>query len=181
MSVDLSKAQTKFDSTIDHLKLELGGLRAGRANTKLVEGIKVDAYGQPMPIEQVANINVADPSLLTIQPWDKSLVPAIEKAVSTANIGINPTVDGDIIRLPIPALTEERRKEYVKLMKQKLEEARIAVRQIRQDFLHEIEGQDGVSEDQLKGEEKRLQVLVDKTNETIEQIGEEKEKELMTV
>jgi ribosome recycling factor len=184
MSISQEVAKKKFEETVEHLKSEFSTIRAGRSNPKLVEDIRVDAYGQKMPMNQVAGISTPDPTLIVIQPWDKSIVGEIEKSIRNANIGIEPLIDGDTIRLPIPPLTEERRKEFVKLMKNKLEEARIAIRQIRKDAMDYLDDQKdnkGMSEDVHEMEAKKLQELVDKTNDKLEEVGKEKEKELLTV
>ncbi|MCA9385918.1 ribosome recycling factor [Candidatus Dojkabacteria bacterium] len=174
----------KIESTLQFLRDELKKIKSGRANPSIVEDILVEAYGDMQPIKNVATISVADPQLLTVQPWDKSLVEPISKGIQEANIGINPAVSGDLIRLPLPQLTEERRVEYVKLMKEKLEEARIAVRAVRKDVLVGLQNKekDGdMGEDDLNRMEKHVQNVVDKANEEIEEIGTHKEEELMKV
>jgi len=182
--INLNDADSEFKKIVDYYKDELSKLRSGRANPDLVAGIKVNAYGQSMPLNQLANINVADPTLLVVQPWDKTLVNEIRTSISSANIGINPLVDGDLIRLPLPALTEERRQEYVKLLKSKEEEARVRVRQVRKDVLVGLEEDKKatvLSEDDFDRKEKELQLKVDDINKEIEQIAISKEKDLMTV
>lgn len=182
--MDQEEAIKKFESTINYLNKELGSIRAGRANPGLVENIKVNVYGSDMPINQLANISVVDSSLLTVQPWDKSVIDSVKKAIETADIGINPSVDGALIRLPIPSLTEERRKEFVKLMKQKLEDAKISIRQHRKDLLQNLakeKKENSLSEDMCEVYEKELQKNVEAYNKKIDEIGSEKEKELMTI
>ncbi|MCA9383681.1 ribosome recycling factor [Candidatus Dojkabacteria bacterium] len=184
MRIKFEQAGEKFTGAIDHLKKELASIRVGGGGTNLVDGIMVDAYGSKMPINQLANVVAVDATLITVSPWDKSLTEEIIKAITAANIGINPNQDGDMIRLPLPPVTEERRVEYVKLMKTKLEEARIAVRQIRKDILVglEMDKKDKlISEDQYNSMEKTLQGKVEDTNKAIEEIGKDKEEELMKV
>lgn len=184
MRITVEQAEQKFSEVADHLQKELTSIRAGRANPKLVEDIEALVYGQKMQIKQLANITVADPTLLIIQPWDKNSLAEIKKAIEQAEIGINPINDGEMLKLPIPALTEERRLEYVKIMKQKVEEARITVRQIRKDVLvglDTMKKEKTVTEDEYTSKEKQLQKEVDKWNEKLERIAEDKESELLTV
>lgn len=174
----------KASDRTNYLKEELKRLRSGRAHPSLVEDIMVDAYGESQPLKNLANISVADVSLLTIQPWDKTVVDAILKAIQTANIGINPVPDGGLIRLPLPPMTEERRLEYVKLMKDSLEESRIAIRALRKDVLVGLvnEKKDGeIGEDDYNRMEKEVQKMVEAANAEIEEIGKKKEEELMTI
>ncbi len=177
----IQDAEKSMQEAVSFLQESLQKVRAGRANPDLVKGIKVNAYNSQMPVEQLANINVADPTLLTVQPWDKSLVQEIVKAIQSSDIGITPSVDGDLIRLPIPPMTTERREEYVKLVKQKAEEARISIRQRRKDFLVDLGKQEGLSEDEVKRLEKQLQDIVDDMNDKVEEIGQAKEQELMQI
>lgn len=182
--MDTKEAVAQFETVIAHLKRELNNIRAGRANSSLVDEIKADVYGSQMPISQLATISVVDSSLITVQPWDKSNIDQIRKAIEIAEIGINPTVDGDLIRLPIPMLTEERRREYVKIMKGKLEEAKISIRQHRKDLLHQLskeKKENSLSEDDCDAYEKELQKIVDDYNKMIDDIGRAKEQELLTV
>lgn len=176
--------ETRANSVLAFLSDELKKIRSGRATPSLVEDINVEAYGGFQPIKNVGNITVADPTLLVVQPWDKSLLQAIAKAIMGENLGLNPQVNGDIIRIPMPPLTEERRKEYVKLMKDKLEEARISIRALRKDVLIGLTNEKEesiITEDDLHRFEKDLQKMVDSTNEKIEELGAQKEKELMTI
>jgi ribosome recycling factor len=179
--IDFQKVKKDLEKSVEHLKDELKRIRAGRANPDLVKGIKVNAYGSQSPIEQLANINVADSSLLTIEPWDKNIVNDVVKAIQTSDIGINPNVDGKLIRLPIPPLTTERRKEYIKILNEKVEEAKISVRRKRQDYLSDITNNDDLSEDRIKGMRNKLQKIVDDINEKIEEVGNKKEKELSNI
>lgn len=184
MKIVFDDAQTKLDEVLQFLTKDIGSLRAGRASAQLVENIRAEVYGQLMTIKQVGNINVVDASLITIQVWDKSVIDQVRKAIATSELGVNPQVEGDLIKIPIPPLTEERRKEYIKVMRQKLEEARIAVRQVRKDVIMSIEADqkdNSLPEDEAKRREKELQTYVDKANEEVERIGKEKEQELLTV
>ncbi|MBN1915404.1 ribosome recycling factor [Candidatus Dojkabacteria bacterium] len=176
----LSEAQTRLSGALDHLTKELAAIRTGRANPQIIEGMTVDAYGQKMPLNQVANINVVDAGLLTVNVWDKTLINEVEKTLKTSEMGFGVSVDGDLVRVSFPPLSEERRTEYVKVMKDKLEDSRIAVRVIRKEVLDWIDEQ-GFSEDEKKGKEKELQTMIDSVNSEIEETGKKKETELMTV
>ena len=178
--VPLVDAQSKLSQALEHLKSELGKIRTGRANPQILEGVMVDAYGSKVPINQVGTVSVVDASLMTVNVWDKSLSVEVIKALEAADLGFGVSSEGDLIRVTFPPLSEERRVEYVKLMKDRLEETRIAVRVVRKDVLSWIDAQD-FSEDEKKGKEKELQTSVDKINEEIEEIGKKKEQELMTV
>lgn len=184
MKITLEQAEKKFSEVEEHLVKDLSSIRAGRANPKLVEDIEAEVYGQKMAIKQLANITVADPTLLLVQPWDKNSLSEIKKSIEQAEIGINPISDGDSLRLPIPSLTEERRQEYVKIMKLKVEEAKIAVRQIRKEILNNLEDQKKnkeMSEDDFTAKEKQLQKIVDKCNENLDAVASEKETELTSI
>ncbi|MHB8871266.1 MAG: ribosome recycling factor [Candidatus Doudnabacteria bacterium] len=174
----------KFDKAIDHFKQELGGLRTGRANPALVDNVMVDSYGSKMPLAHVASISIPDAKTIAIQPWDKSNIGPIEKAIQVANIGLNPVNDGILIRLSIPSMTEERRKEMVKLLGQISEKAKIAIRNVREEILKEYKKQqeeENLTEDDLAGMKKDLQEVVDKYNEQVKEITASKEKEIMTI
>jgi len=184
MKITLEQAGKRFTEVEEHLLKDLSSIRAGRANPKLVEDIEAEVYGQRMPIKQLANVTVVDPTLLLVQPWDKTTLTEIKKAIESAEIGINPIGDGDNLRLPIPSLTEERRQEYVKIMKLKVEESKITIRQIRKEILIGLETQKKdkvISEDDFNTKEKQLQKEVDKYNEKLDSIASEKEKELTSV
>lgn len=159
-------------------------MRAGRAQPQLLDSIKVEVYGQSMPVNQIGNITVVDATLMTVKPWDSNAVEPLMAALKDSDLGIQPILDGDTIKLPIPSLTEERRIEYVKLMKTKAEEAHIAVRQIRKDVKDTIDAQkdkNEITEDDQERFEKELQKLVDDANERIDKVAQDKEDELMTV
>ena len=173
----------KMTKTYNNLLAEFGTIRAGRANPNVLNKIKVDYYGTPTPLQQVGNITVPEPRVLQIQPWEASLVKAIEKAILTSDLGINPSNDGRIIRLIFPELTEERRKDLVKDVKKKGEAAKVAVRNIRRDandYLKKL-GKTDVSEDEIKELEDKIQKLTDKYIKDIETAADEKGKEILTV
>ena len=183
MKEQLKIYEEKMDKTIDSLMNDYASIRAGRANPHVLDKIKVDYYGTPTPIQQVGNISVPEARMILIQPWEKSLLKAIEKAIQTSDLGINPNNDGSCIRLIFPELTEDRRKELAKDVKKKGENAKVAVRNIRRDgneSFKKLKGSD-VSEDTIKDLEKDLQKLTDKHIEKIEKHVENKSKEVMTV
>lgn len=184
MDERLAQYNEKMQKSLDNLLAEFGGIRAGRANPHVLDKIKVDYYGTPTALQQVANINVPEPRMIQIQPWEASLVKEIEKAIMTSDLGINPTNDGKVIRLVFPELTEERRKDLVKEVKKKGECAKVAVRNIRRDandaFKKLGKGKE-VSEDEVKELEENVQKLTDKYIKDIDKAIEEKSKEIMTV
>jgi len=174
---------TKMGKTLANFESELGTIRAGRANPHVLDRIMVDYYGTPTPIQQVANVTVPEARLLQIQPWEGNMVPIIERAILTSDLGINPTNDGKLIRLAFPELTEERRKDLVKDIKKKGENAKVAVRNIRRDAndaLKKLAKQD-VSEDEIKELEEKVQKLTDKYISEIDKMMESKSKEILTV
>jgi ribosome recycling factor len=168
---------------INHLETELIKVRAGKANPNIVDGLVVDYYGNPTPINQVGNINVTDARTLTIQPWEKNMLQPIERAIIAANIGLTPQNDGNLIRLFMPPLTEERRKELVKRSQGEGEHSRVAIRNIRRDAIEQIRKlqKNGLSEDVCKDAEKEVQELTDKYIVLVDKHLEAKEKEIMTV
>ncbi|MBP2681055.1 MAG: frr, partial [Candidatus Krumholzibacteriota bacterium] len=169
---------------IEVLKHELIGIRTGKANPGLLEGIRVLYYGQTVPLKQVANIAVPEPRLITIHPWEKSLVPEIEKAVRSSELGLNPQIEGVIIRLPIPPLTEERRKELVKVVKKHGEETRVAVRNVRRDTnerFKKLEKEHKISEDELHARQEEVQKMTDRYIKLVDEVLEVKEKEILEV
>lgn len=175
--------EEKMGKSIANLEKELGTIRAGRANPRVLDRIMVDYYGTPTPIQQVANVSVPEARLLQIQPWEASLVKVIEKAILTSDLGINPTNDGKLIRLAFPELTEDRRKELVKDVKKKCETAKVAIRNIRRDAndsFKKLSKQD-VSEDEIKELEDKVQKLTDKYVGDIDKTMETKSKEILTV
>ena len=180
----IAKKEQEFGKAVEHLKSELATLRTGRASTSLVEHLEVEYYGSKTPLIQIAQITVPEPRSIAIQPYDKNSLKDIEKAVQTSNLGINPVNDGTYIRLTVPQMTEERRKELVKVVSQMSEKARVSVRNLREDIWRDIQKQekDGkISEDDLRSAKDDLQKVVDKFNEEIKKIAEGKEKEVMTI
>jgi ribosome recycling factor len=180
----LRDAEHRMQSAITALDRELDTVRTGRARPALVESLKIEYYGVPTPLNQVATINAPEPRMITIQPWDKTQLGAIEKAIQKSDLGLNPTNDGNIIRLVIPALTEDRRKELVKIVHKKTEDGRVAVRNVRRDALEELrklQHDKEVSEDEERRAQERLQKITDKYVAEIEKHGEAKEQELLEV
>lgn len=175
--------KSSMEKTITHLESELSKIRAGKASPDILNGIVVDYYGNPTPIGQVGNISVMDARTLTVQPWEKNMLQPIERAIIASNIGINPQNDGNIIRLFLPPLTEERRKELVKRSFAEGEQAKISVRSIRRDAIEQIkkEQKDGLSEDAARDNENEIQELTDRFITLIDKYLETKEKEIMIV
>jgi ribosome recycling factor len=170
--------------TLDDLRRELAKVRTGRANPALLEGVRVDYYGQMSPLQNVANVTVADPRLIVIKPWEKAMIPVIEKAINAAGLGINAMSDAEIVRLPIPPLTEERRKEFVKVVKHKGEEHKIAIRNERRDakeLIEEAVKEGDLTEDDGKKAMEKVQVEVDSGIKKVDEIIAGKEKDLMQV
>jgi ribosome recycling factor len=180
----LKDAKSRMDKSIDALRGELAKIRSGKATTALLDGIKVDYYGTLTPISQVGNLNVLDAHTLSFTPWDKSILNAVDKAILEANIGFNPASDGTNLKIPIPPLNEERRRELVKLVKKFGEEAKVAIRNVRRDandHLKKEEKEKKISEDELKEAESRSQKLTDDHIKIVEDILKHKEKEIMEV
>lgn len=174
----------KMNKSYDSMMREFASIRAGRANPHVLDKLKVDYYGSPTPIQQVGNVSVPEPRMLQIQPWDKSLLKAIEKAILTSDLGINPSNDGSVIRLVFPELTEERRKELVKDVKKKGEAAKVAVRNIRRDAnesFKKLNKTSEISEDEQKDLETKIQKMTDKMIVDIDKAVEEKSKDILTV
>ena len=187
MSEELKKISTDAENgmkkAINHLEIELSKIRAGKASPSILEGVNVDYYGTPTPISQIANVQVLDARTISIQPWEKNMLPLIERAIMGANIGITPQNDGVNIRLFMPPLTEERRKEMVKKAGGEGEQSKVAIRNIRRDHIEQVKKlqKDGTSEDICKGAEDTIQALTDKHIALVEKHLEAKEKEIMTV
>ena len=176
--------EEKMNKTINFLKEDLATIRAGRANPKLVEKIMVDYYGTKTPLNQIANISAPEARVLVIKPWDTNVLEDIEKAIQTSDIGINPSNDGKIIRLVIPQLTEERRKDLIKTIKKEVEKAKIALRNERRDTLDtfkKMEKNSEMTEDDLRDAEDKVQELIEKFTEQIDKIFEKKEKDILEV
>ena len=180
----LKETETKMTKALESTKEKFSSIRAGRANVTMLDGITIDAYGTPSPLSQVGTLSAPEARLLTIDPWDKTLIPAIEKAIQHSNLGLNPSNDGKIIRLLVPELTAERRKEYVKIVKKEAEEGKVAVRNIRKDInnkLRKMEKDGEITEDELKSNEDSVQKFTDKFIKNIDEALDKKEKELTTV
>lgn len=180
----LTQYEEKMDKSLDSLLSEYSGIRAGRANPHVLDKLRVDYYGQPTPMQQIANISVPEPRTLLIQPWESSMIKEIEKTIMCSDLGITPNNDGKAVRLNFPELTEERRKEMAKDVKKKGENAKVAVRNIRRDANDAFKKQNKaneISEDELKDLEDKVQKLTDKYIEKIDKAVEEKTKEILTV
>lgn len=177
-------AERKMDKTVQVLTHEYASIRAGRANPGVLDKIMVDYYGTPTPINQLAAVSVTEARTLTIQPWDVSVVRAVERAIQTSDLGINPQSDGKIIRIIFPPLTEDRRKEIVKDVSKMAEEAKIAIRSVRRDAIEKLKAMkkaSEITEDDLKDAEKRMQEITDKFGKEIESISEKKQREVMEI
>ncbi len=182
--MDFTNIKEKMDKTINVYNEKLSEVRAGRANPTILNKVRIDYYGTPTPINQVAGVSVPEARLIVIQPWDMSILKEIEKAIIASDIGINPNNDGKVIRLSFPELTEERRKELVKDIKKMAEEAKIAIRAVRRDGIEEAktnQKEGNMTEDELKQAEDQIQKMTDKSVEEIDKILENKEKEVMSV
>lgn len=180
----MTEANEKMHKAAQNLQRELGQIRAGRANASLLDRITVNYYGVPTPLNQMASIQIPEARILMITPFDKSILQDVEKAIMTSDIGISPTNDGNVIRLVIPQLTEERRKELAKDVKKEAENAKIAIRNIRRDAIDEYKKQQkngDITEDDLRGLEKEVQTLTDNSIKEVDKIAAEKEKELLEV
>jgi len=181
---DYKPFEEKMKKTINVLKDDLAGLRAGRANSSVLDKIVVDYYGVPTPITQLGSVTIPEARIISIQPWDAKMLKEIEKAIQKSDIGLNPNNDGKIIRLVFPPLTEERRKELTKTVKKYGEDAKVAVRSIRRDAIEHFKAQkksNAITEDDLKSAEKDIQNITDKRIAEIEKVVEEKEKEILEV
>lgn len=177
-------AESRMSKSIESLKTELTKIRTGRANVSLLDHVMVDYYGSEVPIAQAATVTVEDARTITVSPWEKNLIPAIEKAIMSSDMGLNPVTSGDIIRVPLPALTEERRKDFVKLVRQEAEQCRVAIRNIRRDAnadFKELVKEKEISEDDERGALEYIQKLTDKHVKTVDDILASKEKELMEI
>jgi len=178
----LKECEDGMKRAMDAFQRDLSRVRTGRANLSLLDGVKVDYYGTPTPLNQVAGLNVADARLITIKPWEKNMIPVIEKAIRSSDLGLNPVADSELCRLPIPPLTQERRKELVKQIKKMTEEARVAVRGARRDaneMLKEAEKDGDVTEDAAKTATKKIQDLTDKYVAQVDDVGGKKETEIL--
>ena len=177
-------ANIRMDSAVSHTQNELNKIRTGRANPEIFDSIVVDYYGTPTPLNQVSTVTVPEPKLITMQPYEKSLIPLIEKAIVDANFGFTPGNNGNAVLIPIPSLSEERRKELIKLIHKIIEDGKIAVRNIRRDAIHKIHDygkEENISEDEVKGRETELQTITNSHIKELETQQETKEKDLMKV
>lgn len=182
--IRIEEYKPQFDKALEHLRQEISSLRTGRATPTLVEDVLVEAYGTKQSLKAVASISVSDAKTLVVDPWDKTLVPAVEAGIRASDVGISPVNDGKVIRLPLPELTTDRRQELVKVLHTKLEQARIAVRKIREDIRSKIdkaEKEKNISEDEKFMLQESLEKTVKEYNDQIKAVGDEKEKEILTV
>lgn len=180
----LNQTETSMTKAVEHFKGELAKVRTGRASVNLLDGVRVDYYGSPTPLSQVANLSTPDARTIVVQPWEKNLLAEVEKAILQADLGLNPGNDGNIIRIPIPLLTEERRKEFVKLCKKYAEDSRVAVRNNRRDSMEALkkaEKEEHFSEDDRKRAEDSVQQLTNKFVKEIDELLAKREKEIMEV
>jgi ribosome recycling factor len=177
----IQDAGRRMDKSVESTHTELNTIRTGRASAALLDRIQVDYYGQATPLKQLATLNVPEPRMLTVQPFDPSSVAAIERAIQESDLGLNPSNDGKLIRLPIPQLTEERRKELVKVAKQIAEEGRVAVRNVRRDVIHHLKEEESVGADEEHRAEERVQKLTDEHITRIDELLKRKEAEITEV
>ncbi len=177
----ITDSKPQFEKTLEHLSQELSSIRTGRATPALVENINVEAYGAVQPVKALASISTPDSKTVQIEPWDQGVVKSIETALQKSDIGINPTVDGKILRLTMPMMTDENRQRMVKVVKEKLENTKIAVRQIREDVKKAIDKQEEGGEDDKRAEQKELDEVVKEYNSKIDAIGKKKEEEVTTI
>jgi len=179
----LDDAKERMSKSLEHLDTELGQIRAGKANPKMLDSIMVDYYGSMTPLSQVANVSTPDPRTIAIQPWEKTLIGAIEKAIMSANIGMNPDNNGDLIRISVPPLTEERRRELVKQAKKECEDAKVSLRNTRRDSIEELKKlkKEGLSEDLEKDAEGEVQKIIDGFSKKVDDLFVIKEKDILTV
>jgi len=179
-----TEAKQRMDQAVEHGKKELSGVRTGRASTNMLDAVHVEAYGSMMPLNQVAQLSIPDPMMIVAQPFDPTLIKAVEKGIQAANLGLNPTNDGKVIRIPLPEMSRERRQEFVKLAKRMAEEGRVAMRNERRqaiEALKKVKAGGGVSEDDIKGAEQEIQKLTDQYIKKLDDHLAHKEKEILTV
>ncbi|HKF51572.1 MAG TPA: ribosome recycling factor [Candidatus Acidoferrales bacterium] len=180
----LAQAKTRMEKAVEDFRKDLAAVRTGRANTALLDNIRVDYHGTPMPINQLGTMSVPDPSMIMISPWDPTAVPLIDKAIRTSDLGLNPTSDGKVLRVPIPALTEERRKDLVKMIHKVLENHRTAVRNVRRDIkehVEKLEKEKKISEDDKKRALDELEKLTHAETKKVEDLSAAKEKEVLEI
>lgn len=181
---DIKELRRRMDGALEALKREFGGLRTGRASTSLLDPVTVEAYGAQVPLNQVGSVNIPEPRMLTVQVWDRKMIGAVEKAIRDAGLGLNPASDGNVVRVPIPPLSEERRSELVKVAAKYAEQARIAVRNIRRDgmeALKKLEKEGDISEDEQRRRSDEIQKLTDEHVKSIDEALAAKESEIMQV
>jgi ribosome recycling factor len=179
-----AQLKTRMDKAVEDFRKEMASTRTGRASVHMLDGVTVDAYGSQMPLNQLANVSAPEPQLITVQTWDVSLIGAVEKAIRSADLGLNPMNDGKLVRVPVPALTEERRKEMVKHLHKALEEHRTAVRNIRRDgndLIKKALKDKKITEDEERGALEQIQKLTDDEIKKMEELGKGKEKEVLSV
>jgi len=179
----LDEAKERMESALNHLEIELSKIRAGRANPKILQDVLVDYYGSPTPLNQVANVASPDPRTITVQPWEKSMIAPIERAIMNANLGLNPDNNGEIVRINIPPLTEERRRDLVKQSKGETETAKVSIRNARRDAIEQVKKmvKDGLPEDMAKDAENVAQKLTDEFGKKVDELFAKKEKDIMTI
>jgi ribosome recycling factor len=180
----LAQAKIRMEKAVEDFRRELAGVRTGRANAAILDHVRVDYHGTPMPINQLGSLNVPDPQMIVISPWDQGAVALIDKAIRTSDLGLNPTNDGKVVRVPIPSLTEERRKDLVKLVHKALENHRTAVRNIRRDIkeaIEKLEKEKKISEDEKKRSLDELEKLTHSETKKIEDLSAVKEKEVLEI
>ncbi len=185
MIEDLKKdAATRMKKSVESLRSELTKLRTGRAHTSLLDHITVEYYGSQVPLNQVANVNVADPRTLSVTPWEKQMVPVVEKAIASSDLGLNPVTAGNVIRVPLPPLTEERRKDMIRIVRQEGEGARVAIRNIRRDVIGDLKAllkEKEITEDEERRAEEEIQKITDKYIAEVDELLKAKEKDLMEI
>ncbi len=184
MSPTKQKVTERMEASLEHLKRELGGLRTGRASAALLDNVKVDYYGTPTPLKQVANIGIPESRLLTVQPWEPPLIKEIERVLLASGLGLTPSNDGKVIRIPIPPLSEERRKELIKICKKHGEEAKVHIRNIRREGneeLKHLQKESKLTEDELRKSEVEIQKLTDQYVQKVDQILKKKEEEILEI
>ncbi len=182
---DIKKdARERMSKSVDVLRQELTKLRTGRAHTSLLDHITVSYYGSDVPINQVANVNVSDARTLSVQPWEKKMVPVVEKAIMNSDLGLNPATSGDLIRVPLPPLTEERRNQMIRVVRQEAEQARVAIRNVRRDAVQQLKAmikEDHLSQDEEKRAEDEVQKITDHFVADVERVLKEKEEDLLEI
>jgi ribosome recycling factor len=179
-----NECKTKMERSLESLSRDLAGIRTGKATTAILDGIRVDYYGNPTPLKQVASVSAPDPKLLVVQPWEKTIIPDVVKAVQKADLGLNPIAEANVIRIPIPPLNEERRKDMVKLVKKFGEEGKISIRNIRRDIIETLKNsqkESEITEDEFHQGQKQIQEITDSYIARIDEMMESKEAELMEV